>query len=148
MFDVGTRSPSFLVNHTGFVGAHDTTQQILPNCLTAQAGWCSTILANTRGSWQPSGRWPNKPHCPPDVPRQLAAGELLFEFYSERNHTRWRCELRQHPEPYRVEAPFLPERGVPLLAALRRHDEPRRTPREMAIAWAEEWRTDLEHGGV
>jgi hypothetical protein len=41
-----------------------------------------------------------KPHRPPSPPRQPQPGELLFEFYRERDHTRWRCELRQHPEPY------------------------------------------------
>jgi hypothetical protein len=32
--------------------------------------------------------------------RQPQPGELLFEFYRERDHRRWCSELRQHPEPY------------------------------------------------
>ena len=40
-----------------------------------------------------------KPHRPPHPPRQPQHGEFLFEFVRERDHTRWRCELRQHPEP-------------------------------------------------
>ena len=39
-----------------------------------------------------------KPHRPPAPPRQPQSGELLFEFYRERDHTRWLCELRDHGE--------------------------------------------------
>jgi hypothetical protein len=47
-----------------------------------------------------------KPHRPPGPPRRPHPGELLFEFYRESDHTRWRCELRTHPEPFGVEAQF------------------------------------------
>ena len=53
------------------------------------------------------------PNGPADPPRQPQPGELLFEFYRERDHSRWRCELHTHPEPYRVEAQFY--QGVDLM---------------------------------
>jgi hypothetical protein len=33
-------------------------------------------------------------------------GEPLFEFYRERDHSRWLCELRDHGDVYGVEALF------------------------------------------
>ena len=41
-----------------------------------------------------------------EKPRQPQPGEMFFEFYRERDHTRWLCELRQHPKPCGVEAQF------------------------------------------
>ena len=46
------------------------------------------------------------PNGPPRPPRQPTPGERLFEFYRERDHSRWLCELRNHGE-YGVEAQFL-----------------------------------------
>jgi hypothetical protein len=89
-----------------------------------------------------------KPHhgAASDPPRQPQRGELLFEFYVERDHTRWLCELRQHPEPYGVEAQFY--RNEEFYSS-RRFDQTmsgERTPREMAIAWAHESRRGIEEG--
>jgi hypothetical protein len=47
-----------------------------------------------------------KPHRPPTPTRQPQCGEKLFEFYVERDHARWLCELRDHGEVYGVEAQF------------------------------------------
>src|SRR6185436_12389641 len=69
-----------------------------------------------------------KPHRPPDPPRQPQPGELLFEFYRERDHSRWRCELRDHGDPYGVEAQcfqseeLFSERGIPDRPPLRSDD--------------------------
>ena len=38
--------------------------------------------------------------------RQPKPGELLFEFYVERDHARWLCELRDHGDVYGIEAAF------------------------------------------
>ena len=45
-----------------------------------------------------------KPRRPPAPPRQPKPGELLFEFYRERDHSRWLCELRDDGEEYSVMA--------------------------------------------
>ena len=47
-----------------------------------------------------------KPHRPLSPPRQPQPGERLFEFYVERDHARWLCELRDHGDVYRFEAQF------------------------------------------
>jgi hypothetical protein len=65
-----------------------------------------------------------KPGRTPDPPRQPQPGERLFEFYRERDHTRWLRELRDHGEPYGVEAQFFQKRGIAVQSALRRADGP------------------------
>jgi hypothetical protein len=45
------------------------------------------------------------PNWKPPPPRQPKPGELLFEFYRERDHTRWRCELRDYGK-FGVQAEF------------------------------------------
>jgi hypothetical protein len=70
------------------------------------------------------------------------------KFYRERDHTRWLCELRTHPEPYGVEAQFF--RNEEFYSS-RRFDQTMSgdcTPREMAIAWAHEWRKGIEEGDL
>jgi hypothetical protein len=52
---------------------------------------------------------PNGPRTPS---RQPQRGELLFEFYLERDHTRWLCELRQHPRAVWRRGAVLQKRGV------------------------------------
>jgi hypothetical protein len=47
-----------------------------------------------------------KPRRTPDAPRQLKPGERLFEFYRERDHSRWLCELRDDGDDYGVMAQF------------------------------------------
>ena len=84
----------------------------------------------------------------PPAPRQSVPGELLFEFYVERTKRFYRCELRDHGPEYGVEAQFLDP--VDLVFA-RRFDprlDPSRTPRAMAIAWAQAERAALENGGA
>ncbi len=44
------------------------------------------------------------PNQPPTPPRQAQPGEKLFEFLP--GHGRFLCELRDHGEPYGVEAQF------------------------------------------
>jgi hypothetical protein len=77
--------------------------------------------------------------------RAPQVGELLFEFYRWRDHTRWRCELRDHGT-YGVEAQFYRNSEFNYS---RRFDDAMSivwTPREMAIAWAYEWRKGIERG--
>jgi hypothetical protein len=71
----------------------------------------------------------------------------LFEFYRERDHSRWRCELRDHGEPYGVEAQFLRNEELFEAHTFPQRLDQTRTPREMAIAWAEEERRHIEKGG-
>jgi hypothetical protein len=85
------------------------------------------------------------PHQPPRPPRQARPGERLFEFL--RGHDRFLCELRDHGE-YGVEAQFY--RNEEFLLG-RRFDprlDPTRTPRELAVQWAEEERKAIEKGGA
>jgi hypothetical protein len=88
-----------------------------------------------------------KPNRPPAPPRQPQPGERLFEFYRDRDHTQWLCELRDPGEVHGVEAQFF--RNVEFDSSRRfdRRMDPTRAPRELAIAWAEEWRKGLEGGG-
>ena len=79
------------------------------------------------------------------VARQPTPGELLFYFL--RGHVRFRCELRDHG-PYGIEAQFFVNEEF---LHSRRFDpslDPTRTPREMAVEWAEEERNALEKGGA
>jgi len=76
-----------------------------------------------------------KPHRPATPPRQPQSGELLFEFYRERDHARWRCELRQHPEPYGVEAQFFRNEEFNSSRRFDQWMDPTRPPRDLAIAW-------------
>jgi hypothetical protein len=77
---------------------------------------------------------PNRPPAPSRTPKP---GELLFEFLH--GHDRILCELRAHGEPYGVEAQFYRNEEF----EIGRRFERMRTPREMAIGWAEEWRKML-----
>jgi hypothetical protein len=68
--------------------------------------------------------------------------EPLFEF--QRGHDRFLCELRDHGEPYGVEARFF-ENGEFLCS--RRFDWSMtltQTPRELAVQWAEQERIAIE----
>jgi hypothetical protein len=85
-----------------------------------------------------------KPRRPPAALRQPNPGELLFEFYRERDHSRWLCELRDHGEPYGVEAQFFQNEELLVSRRFWRQMDPTRTPREMAIAWAEQERATIE----
>jgi len=87
------------------------------------------------------------PHQPPRPPRQPRSGELLFQFYRELDHSRWRCELRDHGEPYGVEAQFLKNEEFITSRTFHPRLDLTRTPRQMAIAWAEEERKAIEKGG-
>lgn len=86
--------------------------------------------------------------APKDPPRVPRVGELLFEFMV--GHDRYRCELRDHG-PYGVEALFLINGDMDFIGRIfHPRLDPTRTPREMAIAWAEEERKALalSEGGV
>jgi hypothetical protein len=86
-----------------------------------------------------------QPRRPLGPPRQPQPGELLFEFYRECDHSRWLYELRQHPEPYGVEAQFYRNEVFDSSRRFDRTMSRELTPREMAIAWAHEWRKVLEN---
>lgn len=76
----------------------------------------------------------------PGPQRVPKVGELLFEFL--RGHDRIRCELRDHG-PFGVEAQFLINEELFISRTFHPRLDPMRTPREMAIAWAETERADL-----
>ena len=78
--------------------------------------------------WSPHSAW---------TPHVSQPGELLFEFLRERDHVRFRCELRDHGA-YGVEAQYL--RNEEFLIG-RRFDT-----RELAILWAEYQRTAILRG--
>src|SRR5262249_35532931 len=70
--------------------------------------------------------------------RQPVPGELLFEFYRERDHKFFRCELRDHGEVYGVEAQFFDPADLVIAQTFRdmRDGEQIIPARELAIAWA------------
>jgi hypothetical protein len=79
------------------------------------------------------------------APRQPQPGERLFEFLL--GHDRILCELRDHG-PYGIEAQFFRNEEF---RYSRRFDpglDPTRTPRELAVHWAEEERRALEASGI
>jgi hypothetical protein len=84
-----------------------------------------------------------KPHRPPIPPRQAQPGELLFEFHVAATHRFYRVELRDHGA-YGVEAQFLDPVDIPIARNFRQDMDLTRTPRDMAIAWAEEERKAIE----
>jgi len=67
--------------------------------------------------------------------------ELLFEFLH--GHTRIRCELVDHGD-YGVEAQFLRNEEFSFSRTFHPRLNPQRTPREMAIGWAEAERAEIE----
>ncbi len=79
----------------------------------------------------------------PAPPRQPRPGELLFEFHVEATHTFWRVELRDNGD-FGVEAQFLDPVDIRIARSFRQDMDRTRTPREMAIAWAEQERKALE----
>ena len=87
-----------------------------------------------------------KPHRPPMPPRQAQPGELLFEFHVPATHTSYRVELRDHGQ-YGVEAQFLDPVDMRIARTFHPRLDLTRTPREMAITWAEEERKAIEKGG-
>lgn len=76
----------------------------------------------------------------PAPARQPKPAELLFEFYRESDHSRWRCELRDHGKEFGVEAQFYQNEEF----ICGRRFDPRldasRPSRALAVAWAEEER--------
>jgi hypothetical protein len=77
------------------------------------------------------------PNRIPTPRRQPQPGETLFEFYLEREHTRWLCKLRDHG-PYGVEAQFWEHEEF---RYSRRFDT-----RALAVQWAEDERAHIEKG--
>jgi hypothetical protein len=91
---------------------------------------------------------PEDPHAllstaRPKPPRRGEPGELLFEFL--RGHDRVRCELRDHGE-YGFEAQFLINEELVIGRIFHQRLNPARTPRAMAIGWAEAERKAIEKG--
>jgi hypothetical protein len=79
------------------------------------------------------------------TPRQPQPGEVLFELVVGEDHIR--CELRDHG-PFGMEAQFF--KNDDLLTS-RRFDarlDATRTPRELAVQWAEAEVSALKAGGV
>jgi hypothetical protein len=72
----------------------------------------------------------------PRPARQPKPGELLFEFHVPQTHTFWRVELRDNGV-YGVEVQFLDPIDVRIARSFRQDMDPDRTPRAMAMAWAQ-----------
>jgi hypothetical protein len=66
----------------------------------------------------------------------------LFEFL--RGHDRFLCELRDHGETYGIEAQFYQNEEFIQGRRFDRSMDPTRTPREMALSWAEAERKAIE----
>jgi hypothetical protein len=86
------------------------------------------------------------PNSTKPAPRQPLPRELLFEF---RVDGRWyRCELIDHG-PHGVEAAFTqPERDYLYSRRFDTRMDPTRTPRALAVQWAEEERKATEKNGA
>lgn len=82
------------------------------------------------------------PNRPPPPPREQRPGELLCEFL--RGHDRFRIELRDHGETYGIEAQIYRNEEFEYSRRFDARLDPTRTPRDLAIAWAEEERKALE----
>jgi hypothetical protein len=78
--------------------------------------------------------------------RVAQPGELLFEFFAEREKKCYRVELRNHGDVYGWEAQFLDPVELRFSRTFPRYLSPDRTSREMAIAWAAETRKASEAG--
>jgi hypothetical protein len=78
-------------------------------------------------------------------PRQPRPGERLFEFLLGTD--RILCELRDHG-PYGIEAQFFRNEEFRYSRRFDARLDPTRTPRALAIQWAEEERRALEVSGV
>jgi hypothetical protein len=85
------------------------------------------------------------PNWKPPPPRQPKPGELLFEFYREEDHARWRCELRDHGKRG-VEAQFYRNEEFRLSRTFGPWLDLTRTPREMVIMRAERERKAIGAG--
>jgi hypothetical protein len=83
-----------------------------------------------------------KPDRPP-APRQVQPGELLFQAHVPATHTFYRVELRTHGKDI-VEAQFLDPVDVRKARTFHQYMDLTRTPREMAIAWADEERKAIQ----
>jgi len=83
-----------------------------------------------------------KPKRLPAPPLEPQHGELLFEFLHRED--RYRCELRDHGEPYGVEAQFLKNGQFFYSRRFDARMHVTRTPRELAIAWAEAERQAMQ----
>ncbi len=82
---------------------------------------------------------PDRLSGPSRVPQH---GEPLFEF--RHGLDRYQCELRDHSEPYGVEAQFWKNEEFVYSRRFDARLDRTPTPRELAIAVAEEERTGIE----
>jgi hypothetical protein len=87
--------------------------------------------------------WFSPGHREKLAPRQLQPGELLFEFCVERTKKLYRVELRDHGE-FGVEAQFLDPVDIRIARTFHQYMDLTRSPRAMAIQWAEEERKAIE----
>jgi hypothetical protein len=78
----------------------------------------------------------------PAPPRKPEPGEFLFEFLH--GHDRILCELRDDGEVGGIEAQFVRNEVLEVGRRFFPYMSATRTPRAMAIAWAEEWRKAIE----
>ena len=72
-------------------------------------------------------------------------GEPVFEFLH--GHDRHLCELRDHGQVFGVEARFWKNEEFFYSRRFDARMDRTRSPRELAIAWAEEERRGIEQGG-
>lgn len=98
--------------------------------------------ARDRQPDDPDAAW-YSPNAAQPPPRQRQPGELLYEFHVPTTHTFWRVELRDHG-PYGMEVQFPDPIDVRWARTSPQYLDPTWTPREMAIAWAEEHRRWVE----
>jgi hypothetical protein len=112
-------------------------------CLVVKSSILVTVRRCDRIRQMADPDWfTRRPPAPPRIPKP---GELLFEFYRERDHKFFRCELRDHGE-HGVEATFF-EGDFSFMAHMFRDvDDGERitTARELAILWAEQERKTIE----
>ena len=87
----------------------------------------------------------SKPNQPPAPSRQPQHGEPLFEFLH--GHDRYLCELRDYGETYGVEAQFWKNEAFFYGRRFDARLDQTRTPRALAVQWAEEERKAIEKGG-
>ena len=77
-------------------------------------------------------------------PSERQGREPLFEFYRWRDGTRWRCELEDDGDTVGVVARFYRDDHIDRARSFEPSMSDVSTPREMAIAWAHEYRQIIQ----
>jgi hypothetical protein len=83
-------------------------------------------------------------HRESTLPPKGKPGEWLFEFHVEQTHTFWCVELRDQRPESNPRRSWLDPVELRWAHIFRPDMDSTRTPREMAIAWAEEMRKWIE----